>query len=68
MMKDPSTPKLLADPLQHPYYQPPYTLVIEMTGILLHPEWTVSTFWLRFVSTTDYFISIEFLYLKINKI
>ncbi len=40
-MKDPSTDKLLPDPVQPPYYQPPYTLVIEMTGVMLHPEWTV---------------------------
>ena len=42
-MKEPSTDKLLPDPLQYPYLQPPYTLVIEMTGLLLHPEWTVTT-------------------------
>jgi mitochondrial import inner membrane translocase subunit TIM50 len=42
MIKDPSTDKLLPEPLQPPYYQPPITLVIEMTGILLHPEWTVN--------------------------
>jgi len=40
-MKEPSTHKLLPEPIQPPYYQPPYTLVIEMSGILLHPEWTV---------------------------
>ncbi len=41
-MKEPSTDKLLPEPIQPPYYQPPYTLVIEMSGILLHPEWTAS--------------------------
>jgi import inner membrane translocase subunit TIM50 len=41
MMKKPSTDKLLPEPIQLPYYQPPYTLVIEMTGVMLHPEWTV---------------------------
>ena len=40
-MKDPIQDKLLPDPLQYPYVQPQYTLVIEMTGLLLHPEWTV---------------------------
>lgn len=45
MMKKPSTERLLPDPIQPPYYQPPYTLVIEMTGIMLHPEWTFSTGW-----------------------
>ncbi len=41
-MKEPSTDKLLPEPLKYPYLQPTYTLVIEMTGLLLHPEWTVS--------------------------
>jgi import inner membrane translocase subunit TIM50 len=41
VMKDPIQDKLLPDPLQYPYVQPQYTLVIEMTGLLLHPEWTV---------------------------
>jgi len=45
MVKDPSTDKLLPDPIQPPYYQPPYTLVIELSGILLHPEWTFNTGW-----------------------
>lgn len=36
---EPSSPKLLPDPLQHPYYQPPYTLVIELFGVLLHPTY-----------------------------
>ena len=40
-MKEPSTDKLLPEPLKYPYLQPTYTLVIEMTGLLLHPEWTV---------------------------
>lgn len=42
MLKDPSREKLLPDPLQYPYAQPPYTLVLEMTGVLVHPDWTVS--------------------------
>lgn len=41
-MQEPSRDKLLPEPLKEPYYQPPYTLVIEMNGILVHPEWTVS--------------------------
>lgn len=44
-MKEPSTDKLLPEPLQYPYLQPTYTLVIEMTGMLLHPEWTFNTGW-----------------------
>ena len=34
--------KLLPDPLKEPYYQPKYTLVLEMTGVLVHPDWTAS--------------------------
>lgn len=41
MFKDPTSDKLLPEPLKEPYYQPPYTLVIEMTGVLVDPEWTV---------------------------
>jgi hypothetical protein len=44
MIKDPSRDKLLPDPLKEPYYQPPYTLVLEMTGVLVHPDWTVSKY------------------------
>lgn len=45
MIKDPSRDKLLPDPLTEPYYQPPYTLVLEMTGVLVHPDWTYQTGW-----------------------
>ena len=41
MIQDPSWDKLLPDPVKEPYYQPPYTLVLEMTGVLVHPDWTV---------------------------
>ena len=41
MIQEPSSDKLLPDPLKEPYYQPPYTLVLEMTGVLVHPDWTV---------------------------
>lgn len=56
-IKDPSTDKLLPEPIQPPYYQPPYTLVIEMSGVLLHPEWTFATGW-RYKKRPgmDYFI------------
>ncbi|XP_069117459.1 mitochondrial import inner membrane translocase subunit TIM50-like [Argopecten irradians] len=55
---NPSREQLLPDPLQAPYYQPPYTLVMEITGILLHPEWTYETGW-RFKKRpgVDYFFS-----------
>ncbi|XP_061231942.1 mitochondrial import inner membrane translocase subunit TIM50 [Neopsephotus bourkii] len=45
MIIEPTSPKLLPDPLQEPYYQPPYTLVIELTDVLLHPEWSLVTGW-----------------------
>ncbi|XP_027563575.1 mitochondrial import inner membrane translocase subunit TIM50 [Neopelma chrysocephalum] len=45
MIIEPTSAKLLPDPLKEPYYQPPYTLVIELTGVLLHPEWSLVTGW-----------------------
>lgn len=45
MIKEPSRDKLLPDPLQFPYYQPPYTLVLELTDVLVHPDWTYQTGW-----------------------
>ncbi|NWW20882.1 TIM50 translocase, partial [Falcunculus frontatus] len=45
MIIEPTSAKLLPDPLREPYYQPPYTLVIELTGVLLHPEWSLVTGW-----------------------
>lgn len=42
---EPSSEKLLPDPLPPPYYQPKYTLVLELNGVLIHPEWNYSTGW-----------------------
>ncbi|XP_011636208.1 mitochondrial import inner membrane translocase subunit TIM50-C-like [Pogonomyrmex barbatus] len=42
LVQEPSREKLLPDPLKHPYIQPPYTLVLELTDLLVHPDWTVS--------------------------
>lgn len=42
MVKEPSRDKLLPEPLTYPYIQPPYTLVLEFTDMLVHPDWTVS--------------------------
>lgn len=42
---EPSREKLLPDILVEPYYQPPYTLVMELTDVLVHPDWTYSTGW-----------------------
>ncbi|XP_039291610.1 mitochondrial import inner membrane translocase subunit TIM50-C [Nilaparvata lugens] len=45
MLKHPSRDKLLPDPLPYPYQQPPYTLVLELKDLLVHPEWTYQTGW-----------------------
>ena len=45
MILDPTSDKLLPDPLQEPYFQPPYTLVIELMGVLVHPDWSYKTGW-----------------------
>lgn len=44
-LKEPARELLLPDPLQAPYLQPPYTLVIETNGVLMHPDWTYKTGW-----------------------
>ncbi|CDW54268.1 NIF domain containing protein [Trichuris trichiura] len=41
-IKEPSREKLLPEPLKEPYYQPPITLVVELSGVLVHPEWTTA--------------------------
>lgn len=45
LIKEPSREKLLPDPLQYPYYQPRYTLVLELIDVLVHPDWTYQTGW-----------------------
>uniref|UniRef100_A0A663MEZ0 Mitochondrial import inner membrane translocase subunit TIM50 n=1 Tax=Athene cunicularia TaxID=194338 RepID=A0A663MEZ0_ATHCN len=45
MIIKPASPKLLPGPLHETYYQSPYTLIIEFTDILLHPEWSFVTSW-----------------------
>ncbi|XP_062573827.1 mitochondrial import inner membrane translocase subunit TIM50-like [Saccostrea cucullata] len=56
-MEEPSRKKLLPEPLQPPFVQPPYTLVMEITGILVKPEWTIKNGW-RFKKRpgVDYFL------------
>ncbi|XP_018571593.1 mitochondrial import inner membrane translocase subunit TIM50-C-like [Anoplophora glabripennis] len=44
-IQEPSRDKLLPDPVSYPYYQPPYTLVLEFTDVLAHPDWTYKTGW-----------------------
>lgn len=57
IMKEPSSELLLPPPVRPPYYQPPYTLVLEMTNVLVHPEWSFKTGW-RFKKRPflDYFL------------
>lgn len=43
MIQEPSREKLLPDPVKEPYFQPPYTLVMELRDVLVHPEWTVGS-------------------------
>ncbi|ESO87777.1 hypothetical protein LOTGIDRAFT_127482, partial [Lottia gigantea] len=55
---EPSRTKLLPDPLEYPYHQPRYTLVLEMTDVLVHPDWGLNTGW-RFKKRKgiEYFLS-----------
>ncbi|KAH8244682.1 hypothetical protein KR032_004728 [Drosophila birchii] len=57
MLRTPVTTKLLPDILPAPYIQPPYTLVLEITDVLVHPDWTYKTGW-RFKKRpgVDYFL------------
>ena len=40
--EEPFSDKLLPEPLPEPYHQPKYTVLIELTGLLVHADWTVS--------------------------
>jgi len=44
-IEEPFSDKLLPDPLEPPYYQPKYTIVIELTGLLVHSNWTHKHGW-----------------------
>jgi len=44
-MEDPFSDKLLPDPFPEPYYQPKYTILIELTGLLIHSNWTHKHGW-----------------------
>ncbi|CAJ0950909.1 unnamed protein product, partial [Mesorhabditis belari] len=56
---EPARDKLLPDPIQPPYIQPKYTLVIEMKNVLVAPEWTYKTGY-RFIKrpALDYFLDV----------
>ncbi|XP_028396067.1 mitochondrial import inner membrane translocase subunit TIM50-like [Dendronephthya gigantea] len=45
LFSEPSSEILLPEPLTEPYYQPPYTLVLEMTDVLIHPEYDRQSGW-----------------------
>lgn len=45
MFAEPSAELLLPDPLPEPYIQPKYTLVIELTDVLVHPEYSRESGW-----------------------
>ena len=40
-IEEPWSDKLLPDELKEPYIQPKYTILLELTGVLLHSSWTV---------------------------
>ena len=41
-LEEPFSDKLLPDPLAEPYHQPKYTVLLELTGLLVHSNWTVN--------------------------
>ena len=41
-VENPFSDKLLPDPLPYPYHQPEYTICLELTGLLVHSDWSVS--------------------------
>lgn len=65
MIKEPSRDKLLPDPPGAPYYQPPYTLVLELTDVLVHPDWTYRTGWRFKKRPGKYFNNNNFCFAKI---
>ena len=44
-IEEPFSDKLLPDPLEPPYYQPKYTIVLELTGLLVSSNWTHKHGW-----------------------
>ncbi|KAH8409979.1 hypothetical protein KR009_003433 [Drosophila setifemur] len=57
MLEEPLHVKLLPDVRPPPYIQPPYSLVVEIKDVLVHPDWTYQTGW-RFKKRpgVDYFL------------
>jgi len=44
-LEEPFSDKLLPDPLPEPYHQPKYTILLELTGLLVHSNWTHKHGW-----------------------
>merc|ERR1719481_1258485 len=44
-IEEPFSDKLLPDPLEPPYHQPKYTVVLELTGTLVNSDWTHKHGW-----------------------
>lgn len=44
-IEEPFSDKLLPDPLEPPYFQPKYTIVLELTGLLVASDWTHKHGW-----------------------
>ncbi|KAM3178397.1 hypothetical protein ACTXT7_002614 [Hymenolepis weldensis] len=44
-IRDPISEKLLPDPAEPPYYQPPYTIIMEINDVLVHPDWKFRSGW-----------------------
>jgi len=44
-IEEPFSDKLLPDPLEPPYHQPKYTVVLELTGLLVTSNWTHKHGW-----------------------
>lgn len=44
-IEEPFSDKLLPDPLEPPYHQPKYTVVLELTGLLVSSDWTHKHGW-----------------------
>ncbi|KAJ8927858.1 hypothetical protein NQ314_019636 [Rhamnusium bicolor] len=45
LIKGPLNEKLLPDHLAYPYMQPKYTLVLELTDVLVHTQWSYTEGW-----------------------
>lgn len=44
-IEEPFSDKLLPDPLEPPFFQPKYTVVLEMTGLLVNSDWSHKHGW-----------------------